>query len=25
VGKTYYKVDGGLYMQSYARILIRKK
>lgn len=25
VGKTYYEVDGGLYQQLYARILIRNK
>lgn len=25
VGKTYYEVDGGIYIQLYARILIRRK
>ncbi len=25
IGKTYYKVDGRTYVQTYARILIRKK
>ena len=24
-GKTYYKVDGKLYIQTYPRILIRRK
>lgn len=25
VGKTYYEVDGGIYVQLYARVLIRRK